>query len=330
MADHNKRHKAKRLAIFNHKGGVGKTTLSVNIAAGLASLGKKVLLVDSDPQCNLTSYLVEASVVDDMLDKSDSPVGRTVWSALKPVAEASGDIRLVKPQTVGELLLIPGDIQLSAFEQDLHASWADCFQRRIKGFKGVTALSLLVNRLCQQHNVDFVFYDSGPNIGPLNRVILLDCDYFIIPAACDLFSIRAFKTLGQTLFGWIRDWDTVLKLAPEDLYLLPGRPHLMGYIPQRFRQYAGEVAWNYRIFLTRIQRQVIADVANVLRQFDSSLASTSLTENRLGMVKDFGRLAPAAQAEGQPIWEVGNAAERAAAKKIFEDIANSIIQRSRE
>ena len=325
-----KRHKAKRLAIFNHKGGVGKTTLTVNIAAAIAELGKTVLLVDSDPQCNLTSYLVEASVVDAMLDNFDSASGQTVWSALKPFAENSGDIRTIKPQKVRDLLLLPGDIQLSAFEQDLHSSWAESFQRRIRGFKGTAALSMLVNRLCGQHDVDFVFYDSGPNIGPLNRSILLDCDHFIIPATCDLFSIRAFKTLGQTLYNWIRDWDTVLKLAPEEVYLLPGRPHLMGYIPQRFRQYGGGAASDYQKLLPRIQKQIIADVVTVLRRINPSLASTSLTENRLGMIKDFGRLAVEAQKEGKAIWEVGNPAERTAAKAVFADLADNIAHRSRE
>jgi cellulose biosynthesis protein BcsQ len=325
-----KRHKAKRLAIFNHKGGVGKTTLTVNVAAALAEAGKKVLLVDSDPQCNLTSYLVEASVVDAMLDNSDSSSGQTVWSALKPFAENSGDIRIIKPQRVRDLLLVPGDIQLSAFEQDLHSSWAESFQRRVKGFKGTTALSLLVNKLCDHHDVDFVFYDSGPNIGPLNRSILLDCDYFIIPAASDLFSIRAFKTLGQTLYNWIRDWDTILKLAPEELYLLPGRPHLMGYIVQRFRQYGGGMASDYQRLLPRIQKQIIADVATLLRRIDSSLASTSLNENRLGMIKDFGRLAVEAQTAGRAIWEVGNPSERSAAKTAFDDVAGNIIVRSRD
>ena len=91
------RHHAKRFAIFNHKGGVGKTTLTVNIAFAVASLGKKVLLVDSDPQCNLTSYLVEESVVDDMLDNSDGASGRTVWSAVKPIVEATGELREIEP-----------------------------------------------------------------------------------------------------------------------------------------------------------------------------------------------------------------------------------------
>jgi cellulose biosynthesis protein BcsQ len=122
-----KRHKSKRLAIFNHKGGVGKTTLTVNVAEALASLGKRVLVVDSDPQCNLTSYLIEATVVDDMLDRSETDAGETLWSALKPVADGTGDIRLIKPKTIGSLFLLPGDILLSRFEQDLHQSWGDCF-----------------------------------------------------------------------------------------------------------------------------------------------------------------------------------------------------------
>jgi len=173
------RHRAKRIAIFNHKGGVGKTTLTLNVAAALAYLGKKVLLVDSDPQCNLTSYLLEDKIVDNLLDHSDGPDGETLWSAVKPIVEASGDVQVIaaKELSIDNLYLLPGDIRLSDFESELNQLWSDCLQRKIKGFRGTAALSAVVNDVAEELDIDFVFFDSGPNIGPLNRSILLDCDY---------------------------------------------------------------------------------------------------------------------------------------------------------
>jgi cellulose biosynthesis protein BcsQ len=321
-----KRHKAKRLAIFNHKGGVGKTTLTVNVAHALVSLGKRVLLVDSDPQCNLTSYLIDAGVVDDMLDASETDAGATLWSALKPVADGTGDVKLIKPKSVRDLYLLPGDILLSKFEQDLHTSWGDCFHRKVRGYRGTTALSALVNHIAGEKGFDFVFYDSGPNIGPLNRVILLDCDGFIVPAACDSFSIRALKTLGQTLLDWITDWKTVLALAPDDVYLLPGKPSLIGYLPQRFRVYGRGVASDYSKYLPRIERHISSDIGAVLREIDHGLAPLPL-QSRLGLVKDFGRLATAAQSDGVAMWEVGTPQEKADTRHTFLGIAEKIIER---
>jgi hypothetical protein len=186
----------------------------------------------------------------------------------------------------------------------------------------------LVNQVASDKAVDFVFYDSGPNIGPLNRVILLDCDALIVPAACDTFSIRAFKTLGQTLYDWIRDWSTILALAPDDVYLLPGKPALIGYLPQRFRVYGDQVAADYSKFLPRIDRHISGDVAAVLRELDPALAPLSF-QSRLGLVKDFGRLSARAQSGGVPIWEVGTNAENLQAKSTFRGIAEKIIERTK-
>ncbi|MGA3100405.1 MAG: ParA family protein [Terracidiphilus sp.] len=322
-----KRHKAKRIAIFNHKGGVGKTTLTVNIAYALSDLKKRVLLVDSDPQCNLTSYLVDASVVDDMLDSSESSKGITLWSALKPVSEGLGEARVTKPVEINDLLLLPGDILLSKFEQDLYQFWGDTFLRRVRGYRGTAALSALVNEHAIAHNIDYVFYDSGPNVGPLNRSILLDCDAFIVPAACDSFSIRAFKTLGETLVDWIHDWSTAINLAPDNVYLLPGKPRLIGYIPQRFRVYADAIASDYSYFLPRIDKRISADVGAALSSIDKSLAPLTY-QSRLGLVKDFGRRALLGQQQGRPIWEVGNAKENAEAYHTFHGIAKRIIERA--
>jgi cellulose biosynthesis protein BcsQ len=325
-----KRHKSKRIAVFNHKGGVGKTTLTVNIAAALARLGKRVLLIDSDPQCNLTSYLLDPEVVDDMLDQSESQEGRTIWSAVRPVADGTADVKLVEPieTAIPRLFLIPGDIALSKYEQDLHASWGECFQRRVRGFRGVSALSFLANSVSTSYKADFVFYDSGPNIGPLNRSILLDCDFFIVPASCDSFSVQAFKTLGRTLYEWVRDWGTVITLAPDDVYLLPGRPTFLGHIIQRFREYAQQPAESYRAFIPRIERGITSDIVNVLRDLDKDLAPLPSTQYKLGQIKDFGRLAPQAQVQGVPMWKVGNANEAEAAWASFETIAQKIIERT--
>src|SRR5438309_7539755 len=122
-----KRVAAKRIAIFNHKGGIGKTTLTINIAAALADKGKRVLIVDSDPQCNLTSDLFSEDVVNDLLDKSDSPSGRTVWSALKPIWAGTGGYRVVDAYETGvrNLFLLPGDIKLSNFEVILNELWVE-------------------------------------------------------------------------------------------------------------------------------------------------------------------------------------------------------------
>jgi cellulose biosynthesis protein BcsQ len=329
-ANPRKRHKSKRIAIFNHKGGVGKTTLTINVAAALARLGHRVLLIDSDPQCNLTSFLIDPDVVDDMLDTSGGPEGQTIWSAVKPVADGTSDIKVIEPieTSVGKLFLIPGDIALSKYEQDLHSSWGECFQRRVRGFRGVSALSHLANSVSASHEIEFIFYDSGPNIGPLNRSILLDCDFFVVPATCDGFSVQAFKTLGRTLYEWIRDWRTILTLAPDEVYLLPGSPVFAGHIIQRFREYADQPAAAYQAFIPRIERGIGSDIVNVLREIDKSLAPLASTQYKLGQVKDFGRLAPEAQIQGVPLWKVGNPAECDRAWASFKDIAQKLVERT--
>jgi cellulose biosynthesis protein BcsQ len=318
---------ARRVTIFNHKGGVGKTTLTMNVGAALAERGRRVLLVDSDPQCNLTTYLVDAEVVDDLLDRSDDPGGQTLWSAVKPISEALGGIQQIEPIEVGidRVFLVPGDIRLSEFETDLTEFWAQGLQRKARGFRGTTAISGLVDELARQHHIDYVLYDSGPNIGPLNRVILLDCDQFIVPVACDLFSLRALKTLGRTLVEWITSWDTIADLAPAGTRLLPGEPKFLGYIAEGFRTYGRTPTKQQSYYLAQIDKEIHSQVVALLRELDDSLVSNR-SSFRLGEVKDFGALVPASQREGQPLYEVdaGSPEQRKAAREALSSIAEAI------
>jgi cellulose biosynthesis protein BcsQ len=324
-----KRHRANRIALFNHKGGVGKTTLTVNIAAALGAMGRRVLLVDADPQCNLTSYLISEDVLDTWLDESDSSEGATLWTALRPIVQGTGDVHQIDPVDPGirKVLLLPGDIRLSDFELELTPMWSDCFQRKLRGLRGTSALSQLINSISTDKSIDYVFYDCGPNVGPLNRAILLDCDFFIVPAACDLFSIRALKTLGQTLATWISDWRMIDRVAPDGLYLLPGSPRFLGYIPQHFRIYRGQVSSGYSRYMSQIEKHIASDVVKVLRKIDPKLASTSLSQNKLGQIKDFGTLANESQVQGRPLMlaSAGTPDQRHQAQVAFEAIARKIV-----
>lgn len=323
---------AKRISIFNHKGGVGKTTLTMNVAGALAERGRRVLLVDSDPQCNLTSYLVAEDVVDDLLDHADTSTGKTVWSALRPLSEALGGFKPVEPieTAVPNVFLLPGDIRLSEFESDLTEFWAQCLQRKMRGFRGTTALSELVSHVSMQVKADYVFYDSGPNIGPLNRAILLDCDFFAVPVACDLFSLRALKTLGRTLAEWIKSWSTISDLAPDGTYLLPGAPSFIGYIPEGFKTYGGTVAKEHSKFLSRIEKEVHAQIVSLLSQISPALAAGRLKDFRLGEIKNFGALVPASQTSGVPLYSVsaGSPAQRQEAHDALKALAGKIDERA--
>jgi cellulose biosynthesis protein BcsQ len=320
-----------RLSVFNHKGGVGKTSLTMNLASTLADMGRRVLVVDSDPQCNLTSYLIADDVVDDLLDKADTDAGQTIWSALRPLSEATGSFKVVKTHRtpVQNLFLLPGDIRLSEFEVDLSEFWAQGFQRKLKGFRGTTAISELVTAVAADLNVDYVFYDSGPNIGALNRCILLDCDYFIVPVACDLFSLRALRTLGRTLVSWIQDWRTVSELAPEETLLLAGHPKFLGYVPGGFRVYGGTMVQQHSHYLSQIEKDIYSQVVALLRKVDPELAQGNMAQFKLGEIKDFGSLVPSSQREGLPFYSVsaGTPEQRAAAKQALTALAKKVEQR---
>jgi len=318
-----------KIAIFNHKGGVGKTTLTVNIAHALAKMDKRVLVVDADPQCNISAYYLDADKVDGILDDAEKPTGNTLWSAVRPVIDSNSDASDIRPYRIeNNLLLLHGDLKLSNFELELANSWTECFQRKTRGLKATTALSSVVSSVVKRFKIDYVFFDVGPNIGSLNRVVLLDCDYFIVPAACDLFSVRALATLGRTISGWVSDWKVISSIAPTSMELLKGHPKFLGYIPQRFRVYRGVATSGHSSLMNRIAKGVGSDIVNVLRATDPALAPSPGVDFKLGEVRDFNNCALGSQLEGVPIEKYSKATElqKSQASQTFDGIAKRIIR----
>lgn len=110
-----------QLAIFNNKGGVGKTTYLYHIANILADIGICTLMVDCDSQCNLTAYAID----DAEIKKSWSEKGNSIYRVIQPVAENIGDIRLRQALRIRDnLYLVPGDIDLNIYEDRLGETWA--------------------------------------------------------------------------------------------------------------------------------------------------------------------------------------------------------------
>ena len=325
------RYRATRICIFNHKGGVGKTTLTVNLAAALAEAGKKVLLIDSDPQCNITQYLFEDSVIDNLLENSDGDNGETIWSAVKPIVEGEGKISNVGvyETAVSNLYILPGDIQLSGFEIELSGYWSACIEGKKRGFKEISTLSHLANMYSEKENIDYVFFDTGPNIGPLNRIILLDCDYFLVPGACDLFSVRALRTLGSSMTRWIKEWNVILENKPDDVDVPPGRPKFLGYIPQGFRVYGqGMARWPSK-YHARFRKELQKYLLTPLKRISPELVTVSGTEAKLGEIKDFAHLVQKSQEQRVPLWLVagGPVYQTEEAYDAFSKMAVELINR---
>jgi cellulose biosynthesis protein BcsQ len=331
--------KMKKIALFNHKGGVGKTTLTVNTADALVDAGKVVLLVDADPQCNLTSFYMEEVDLEKLLeDSNDNGHGKTLWSAVKPVVEGRGGVHHIPHYQVGNRssYFLPGDVLLSEYEEVLPEAWTECFARRTRGYDITTALAQVVNAVADKVKADVVLYDVGPNVGALNRAVLLDCDYFITPVAADLFSLRALSTVGRAVAKWIKDWETVRQLAsPKDQErLFAGRPAYMGYITSAFKVNSGRNAanphadWEKKL-APRVRDRIIKDLAAI----DPELVPQG-GANKLGGVKHFHSLAPEAQKHGVAIGKLrgivnpGHYPQVDEAKSEFAHISNEIIKRA--
>jgi len=293
----------KTLALFNNKGGVGKTTLTVNIADALSDLGYCVLMVDADPQCNLSSFFLPEKSLDEMLDKSDTDEGNTIWSSIRPVVRGKGGIKQITPvKRTAKKYLIVGDVFLADYEEELPEAWTNAFARKERGYDVTCAFSNAVHAVAKQIKADVVIYDVGPNLGPLNRAVLLDADYFASPVAADLFSLRALTTVGRSLSRWITDWQTVRSLAPKELLpsLLKGKPAYLGYITSAYKISSGRIAtaphdhWE-KFIAPRVRDKIVAE----LRSVDPKLVP--FTSNKLGGIKNFHSLAPQAQEIGLAI-----------------------------
>ena len=176
---------AKIIAVANNKGGVGKSTTTANLGAALAMKSKRVLVVDTDPQANLTAAL---------LDIDEKPIEVSIYDAM------SGSAPLPVHNVSPNLDIVPADIALAAAEIDL-------VSRRAREFVLKKLLSPIVG------NYDFVLIDCAPSLGLITLNALSMADSVLIPLTGEALPMRGLAMLDNYISDVVADLNPALHVG---------------------------------------------------------------------------------------------------------------------
>ena len=216
---------AKIISVVNQKGGVGKTTSAVNLAAALGALGKRVLLVDIDPQGNTTSgYGI-----------SRKGLPATSYEVLTGALPAANAIIRTKFQGVD---IIPSNINLAGAEIELAAM--DKREAMLKN-----ALALVGD------NYDFIFFDCPPSLGLITLNALTASDSFIVPIQCEYYALEGLSQLMATVRTIKRLYNPFIELEGVLLTMFDGRLNLTQQVVTEIKNFFPK-----KVYATVIPRNV--------------------------------------------------------------------------
>ncbi|WP_226654119.1 ParA family protein [Pseudalkalibacillus hwajinpoensis] len=211
------------VAIANQKGGVGKTTTSVNMSACLAYLGKKVLLVDIDPQGNATSGVG--------IEKGD--VETCVYNVLVDDVEAG---EVIQETIVENLHVIPSTIQLAGAEIEL----VPTISREVR-------LKRALNKVEKKY--DYIIIDCPPSLGLLTINALTAANAVLIPVQCEYYALEGLSQLLNTVRLVQKHLNTELKIEGVLLTMLDARTNLGIQVIEEVKKYFQEKV--YRVIIPR-------------------------------------------------------------------------------
>lgn len=251
---------SKILNLFNHKGGVSKTTTVFNLGWMLGMLGKRTIMADFDPQCNLTGMVLGYQGVDDLENtyKSDPP--NNIKDALSPAFE-SKPRQIVGADCVNvpgnpNLLLLPGHIALAEYEttlgiaQELSGSLLPL--RNLPG-----SLRYVLDLTATKYQADYVLVDMSPSLGPINQNLLMTGDHFIVPLHPDYFSSMALSSLAKTLPRW-KAWAATAQkidvLLSADYPFPEPKATYIGAIIQKYRPRSGAASSAFQRWIDQLTK----------------------------------------------------------------------------
>ena len=203
----------------NQKGGVGKTTSTVNISACMAEAGKRTLLVDLDPQANATSGLG--------LDKTEGA------SAYRPLLGEGSLVEKIKPTAFERLSIIPSEVDLCGAELEV-ARVEDHLHR----------LASLLRPIVESGGFDFVMIDCPPSLGILTLNAFAASDFLIIPLQCEYYALEGISTSHRVL-SQVRDTgiNARLEILGVIMTMFDARTRLSAQVVSEVRQHFGKTVF---------------------------------------------------------------------------------------
>lgn len=243
----------KIVSVFNNKGGVGKSTLTYHLGNALAELEHSVLMIDLDPQCNLTICAMMEETLHQIWEQEDNYIDdfesafnqnpdiinspRSIHFILKPAEDGISEPTNLPPAfSIGSNIdLLPGRLSLHKYENKIAERWSGVYQGDNLAIRTVTNIRSICQRYAELNNYDYVLIDTSPSLGVLNKVIMSTVDGFFIPAQPDMFSLYGIRNIGNALQLWQREFISIYTLISEEK---------RSKFPSNFVQFLGFTIYN--------------------------------------------------------------------------------------
>ena len=340
-----------KIALFNHRGGVSKTTTTFHLGWMLASKGKRVILVDTDPQCNLTGMVLgEETEEDESRIEAVYQTRSNLKTGLEPAFESQP--RVIEPvdcipiEDQDGLYLLPGHVGLAEYEVTLGI--AQELSGSIQALKNLPgSISDLLDKTADKFKADYILIDMSPSLGAINQNLLMTSDFFMVPTTADFFSVMAIDSLAKVLPKWYT-WAkqaSMLQILKDSAYPFPEITLcFLGIIVQNFRIIRGKETAAFETWIQKIEQDVVSKLVPVLSQNNMMLPNHVYTKQSiddnffLTKISNFNSLIALSQEHKTPIYKLtprqlrqtgivlkNNQDKQAEFRQTFEDLADKLI-----
>ncbi len=342
---------AQKIALFNHKGGVSKTTTTFNLGWILASKGKRVIIVDADPQCNLTGMALGEDTENDeariaAIYETHSNIKTGLAPAFESQPKAIEAVNCVPLEGQDGLFLLPGHVGFAEYEVTLGI--AQELSGSIQALKNLPgSIADLLNKTAKQFEADYILIDMSPSLGSINQNLLMTSDFFIIPTTADFFSVMAIDSLAKVLPKW-STWARAASLMPvlkNATYPFPDITlRFLGVIIQNYRIINGRETAAFQKWIQKIENDVSSKLVPVFHKNGLMLPDRTYSDRDidsnfcLTKISNFNSLIALSQEHRTPIYDLtpqqlrqtgkvltNNQNKQEEFRNTFSDLADKII-----